>query len=42
MDGCRPGCLVVKEHLFRMSSERTLEPQIVKEWDFGSDLNTGR
>ena len=38
MDGCRPGCLVVKEHLFRMSPERKLEPQIVKEWDFGSDL----
>jgi ABC-type transport system substrate-binding protein len=38
--GCRPGCLPIKDDFFLFDTEWTLQPHVVKSWDFGSDTKS--
>ena len=37
MDGCRPGCLLIKDDFWLMDPVGVLQPHVVDSWEFGSD-----
>ena len=40
MDGCRPGCLLIKDDFWLMNSVGELQPHVVDSWEFGSDTQS--